>query len=443
MAHLQRATGRPGPHAGRGHPASGATARRQPAVRRAGAGQRGPVHPLPQAAHPRGAELPDEPAVPADSAAGPGSLPGPLGRDLRPAVQLGGTGVVAGAGRDRAVLRDRRCLGPDQPELGRAGPGEPGLSVPVLHRDQDPARVQPRVRLQAVRPAQRHRRRSPQDGRDVPRAVPAAVRGCLERLGVPQQVAPGHRRHGRRDGGAGRGLDRGDRLGLHLHRHASHHRLQRHLRRQRLDGPVQRQPAAAVRRLLRADRPDRDPQPGPALPAVLSPISAGATSGVSRRCGTRRTRWGSVSGSSATEHLLRLSSLYLDSNPSVPQQPAAGGAVYHRADPGPVRDCRLAARPRGPIPLLPRDQRGTGSQPAPGGRHDGGGRSDPACRAGCAAVAGSPPGRGDCRAGGAGPDPRRNRWIRHELPGLADQGACRLPATRARRLRHSPPWSRR
>ena len=95
-------------------------------------------------------------------------------------------------------------------------------------------------------------------------------------------------------------LDRGDGLGLHLHRHAPHHRLQRHLRRQRLDGPVQRQPAAAVRRLLRAHRPDRDPQPGPALPAVLSPISADATRGASRRSGTRRTRWGSVSGSSAT-----------------------------------------------------------------------------------------------------------------------------------------------
>ena len=39
--------------------------------------------------------------------------------------------VLVGTG---AVLRDRRHPGADQPERGRAGPGQPRLSVPELHR---------------------------------------------------------------------------------------------------------------------------------------------------------------------------------------------------------------------------------------------------------------------------------------------------------------------
>jgi len=55
-------------------------------------------------ASPARCRIPDEPPVPADSAAGPEPVPGSLGGDLRLGVQLVRIAPVAGARRDRVYF---------------------------------------------------------------------------------------------------------------------------------------------------------------------------------------------------------------------------------------------------------------------------------------------------------------------------------------------------
>ena len=223
-------------------------------------------------------------------------------------------------------------------------------------------------------------------------------------------------------GGTGRGLGRGHRLGPHLDRDAAHHRLQRHLRRQRLDGPVQRQPAAAVRRLLHADRPDGDPQPGPALPPVLllpgpalrlgpqTPLEPGLHGG--------ERFWFVFYGSTSSVYRVYISiRILLFLNSRLPEKLfllvpilALSGIVGWLLVPVGKFLHYLATSEE----LARNRPRAVGSTAAVA--------AGPRRRAGRAAPAGPPPGRGDRGAGGAVDHPRRERWIRHELPGLAGQG---------------------
>ena len=137
------------------------------------------------------------------------------------------------------------------------------LLVCALPAGQGAARTRSRLRRQIFR------RRGQRDGHH-PAGVPAgALCRRLRRLGARKQVPA----HAGRCGGdhrrtAARGI--GDVcLAATVRRPAARGGLRGDADRRRVDAAVQRQPAAALRRLLRAFRCDRDPEPGNACRALL------------------------------------------------------------------------------------------------------------------------------------------------------------------------------
>ena len=217
-------------------------------------GPAGAVHPAAQ---------PAIAAVAADPVVRPGLVVAP-----RAAVRAAAAQPV----RLPALARARgggRCHG--RPALGRADgerrrPGDAHARVDrlraVLPRHQGAARIRPRHRRQAVR------LRGARSRRDAARVVPGALCRC-DQLGGPALAlatrGSGGRgdRGGARTGGSGMpvlgGGGTGDRACGCLRRDAD---------RRRLHVAGQRQPAAALRRILRVIRRVRRAQSGAARPAL-------------------------------------------------------------------------------------------------------------------------------------------------------------------------------
>ena len=120
-----------------------------------------------------------------------------------------------------------------------------------VRADQGDPRVGARLHLPAIR------RGGARAGHHVPGARARALRGCIHGVGLPQQVAADPRRRGRHDLRAVRRRDHGDRVAEHARQGTLVNQLAYNTDadRQRLDGHLQRQPAAALRRLLHAVGP--------------------------------------------------------------------------------------------------------------------------------------------------------------------------------------------
>ena len=122
--------------------------------------------------------------------------------------------------------------------------GQPAAALPRPGDRQDDPRIRPRLRVQAIR------RRSARDGGDAAGLHPASLHRRHGELGFSQPLAPGpggRRRHDRRNlrRRPGRSL-----LGPIRPRHFAQHRLQHDGGRLGVHRFVQRQSAAALRRLL-------------------------------------------------------------------------------------------------------------------------------------------------------------------------------------------------
>ena len=210
-----------------------------------------PPHPLRQAVAPA-----RKPALPAHPAVRSRSLPGRDGRPGAPVLDRLGLPAVARRGRlGRHPRRPALERADPRPRRPRARARQPAHSRRHLPHPEAAARTRALLRGQ-------DRWRLGARGRHHdPRRHAGALCRRQPRRRLHQQVAPSA---GGRRGDADRAVLRrpgDDGLDQCRARPRPRRRIQLHADRRRLHPAVQRQPAAALRRLFHPVRPDRDPQP--------------------------------------------------------------------------------------------------------------------------------------------------------------------------------------